>query len=475
MAVFAGQGLPAWERWAQLLVDRYSNKEGGDIIQPLAVAYPALFDQTNKYLGRYFENMFSDRLPQWNPIPDLTPEYVASGASLAKGYKFFLYSLTSELVKTATPAQKQAINDATTLLEDSAKELQTINEDINNEWKIEKSKDPTLRRDVWERDNKIYLRRLPKQNDFNSKLANYIRAVSDAGQAEATMIAEQITLLEDPTQKIRLPNSTRRANDDDPSTWGEYLKQEFTENISDFKSSGPSSIPELLTISETSSESNYISKTWNVGGSVSFLGLFRSGGIDVSQSEIEEHVRSSTTSINFQAEGIQEFKVSRGEWYDEQIIKYFMAKVSPDTFWGNKGLLNLIPRSVIAVRGAKITVECSSTALDRYEQHIRGGADAGFWIGCFRVGLGGGFSSDEVQISRDFGSSTIEFKFPSDRPVVIAVRSWRPIDILGTVQRLSPHLEERLASLIEEDSKKYSDLFLKARNLNINKTSFRPL
>jgi len=478
MGVFAGHGVPAWKRWHQLLVSRLGNSDGrgGDIIQPLAVASPALFDQSSAALGRYYENMYSDRVPQWSAVADLSPEYVASGASLAKGYRFFLYSLSSSLVKTATPEQKAQIVAAAKVMESASKALSEFEKEIDEKWDLASKTDPGLRRDVWESENlDIADRRRVKVSDRERAVADYVVALADSGHAEATLISEQITAMDDPTQKIKLPKTRRQANED-PAIWEQFYRQEFVEDVLEFKAKAP--LSETLEINETVRESEFLESRWSLGGSVNFLGVFRSGGVDASQTETNEKLRADTTSIKVHIDGIQEFIVNRGAWYDENILKHYMSDVDAEEFWGANGKLNLIPRSVIAVRGVEVTVECSSETLDRYENHINAGADVGFWIGAFRVGLAGGYSRDEVIINHDQGSSTMRLVFPKDRPVVIAVRTWRPLDILGGYQPLSPRLEQRLASLYKTQDEKNSQLLSKVRAkviMDDERPDFRPL
>ena len=446
--------MPAWRRWHQLVCNRYGvgSPDAGDVIQPLTIAPPAAFDSVASPLARYLQTMYADRIPQWLPLPAgpfKDTLYIPSGASLATGYKLFLRSLKSTFQEAQTPAQRLAIDHAADAAQTARELLDRFDDNTLSFWELWKARHPDADRAIWERDQRIAEKRRPLKDDRDMTLAEYLRCLADAGGAEAQLLAEQQIAMDDPTQQYRLPISPMQLREN-PEGWDRFYRQEFREDFAAFREA-PGGM-EALDINEATSSSQYLETRWNASGSVSFLGLFRAGGLSAEGKDIEEHFKADTTNVQVSFDNIQEFTIARGAWYDEQIIRRYLNKVKPDAFWGPNGALNLIPRSVIVVRGMKMHIACTSQTLDRIEHHLSGSADAGFWCGWFRVGAAAGGGRDEVNIQRDNAGSvmTLSLKDPKSCQV-LAIRSWRPLDMLG--QRLEIEPGHKLANLLAQRQK----------------------
>ena len=456
MSIFIGDGLAAWRRWHQLICDRFGvgTPDAGDVVQPLSIAAPARFDSVHSPLERYLQNTYAERLPQWLPLPNgpfKDQLYIPSGARLSTGYKLFLKSIKSSFDALQTPAQRLAIEQASQAAESARELLERFETNTLGFWELWKARHPEAERAVWERDNHIAEKRRPLKADRDMSLAAYLRCLADAGAGEAELLAEQQMAMDDPTQQYRLP-ATPAQWGELPDSWDRFYRQEFSNDFVAFRDTP--GVAETLDIKESSVASHYLETRWNVSASVSFLGLFRAGGLDANGRDIEEHMRSDTTSVQVGFDKLEEFIITRGAWYDEQIIRRYMGKVPAEVFWGPNGVLNLIPRSVIVVRGMHLTMTCSAETLDRVEHHLGGSADAGIWCGWFKIGGGGGGGRDEVTITRHNDSNTLTLS-PKDPKAcqVLAIRSWRPLDLLGQQITLDPaHKLAQMAFLREQEA-----------------------
>jgi hypothetical protein len=219
-----------------------------------------------------------------------------------------------------------------------------------------------------------------------------------------------------PKQMIRLPWSRELLND--PDRWQQYMISLIDKDIGDFLNE---SHPETESITETSSQSDYFQSHWSARLNVSFLGFFHVGGASAEQTKIEKHVRDNVTKIDISFTNLDTFPITRGEWYDEQVISRFASIVDYNTFFGPNGQLEMIPHSLLVGRGMSFTIYADSSSLDYLYEYLSASGDVGFGIGYFTIGAGGGYSSTKEQTKTYRLTDRITYTDLSGRGKVLAV------------------------------------------------------
>lgn len=148
-----------------------------------------------------------------------------------------------------------------------------------------------------------------------------------------------------------------------------------------------------------------------------------------SNETIRTHAENDTGKINIHCDNIQAFSVDRGMWFKAGLISRFRDRM-PAGFWGQGGRLNLIPASVVLVRGVHITVETSTEVTDYLFNKRTVGGSAGFSIGPWRVGGGGSRTTIEESYSMNRTANGFEIKDTSGRGQALAVISIKNADLL---------------------------------------------
>lgn len=190
-----------------------------------------------------------------------------------------------------------------------------------------------------------------------------------------------------------------------------------------------------IKISEESKLTDRYEERWGVRGRAKWFVFGVSGG--ASDEIIEKQTVTETQSIKFTFANIQSFTVDRGSWYQAGIISRFRDRMRPG-FWGLGGRLNLIPTSLILVRGATIEITTSSEVSDYfYNKHTAGGG-GGFSIGPFSFGSRA--SSETIRETSEIYKTETGFTLAdtSGRGQVLAVTSIRNQDLLADARSVQP-------------------------------------
>jgi hypothetical protein len=228
----------------------------------------------------------------------------------------------------------------------------------------------------------------------------------------------QLKLL-NPNQKIKLPPSREFLND--PDRWEDRYVTSISKDIFAFLNEPK---PDVEHIEEAQNTSEYYESRWKASVSVSFLGLFRAGGANAEQVKREQHIKNNATKIDVGFQNIDVFEIQRGEWFDENVIARFAPKLKADAWnavLGANGQLEFIPKSLLVGRGLMFSIYADSDSLDYLYEHFQAGADAGFFIGWFRVGGEGEYSTTHEQTKVTKFADHIEFADLSGRGKVLAV------------------------------------------------------
>jgi hypothetical protein len=190
------------------------------------------------------------------------------------------------------------------------------------------------------------LKILDKTGDPNLKILNAVRNNFE----------------KNPLMKNRLPE--RIEWEDEPFKMSLFHKQDVSGDIFRFKRE---TLQKSMTINNSTSESSTVSTSW--GGSIGVsYGPFSFGG-GASGSRLEQEARDKATSVTMSFENIQEFSIERADWFSMYILERFGAML-PE-FWGPDGLLNVIPTSVVLVKGVRVNVVSNNSYSKRVEEHFQ--------------------------------------------------------------------------------------------------------
>jgi hypothetical protein len=224
-----------------------------------------------------------------------------------------------------------------------------------------------------------------------------------------------------PKQKIWLPPVREFLND--PDRWQQYYVNAIDKDIFAFLRETNSDVEH---ISESESTSTFFESRWSASVSVSFLGLFRAGGASAEEVKREQHIRNNTTKIDIRFSNIDTFNVVRGEWFDDNVISRFASKLKPDAYnavFGPNGQLEYMPKTLLVGRGMTFSIYADSDSLDYLYEYFHAGADAGIYIGYWKIGGGGDYSSTKSETKVTKFSDHIDFVDLSGRGKVLALLS----------------------------------------------------
>jgi hypothetical protein len=197
------------------------------------------------------------------------------------------------------------------------------------------------------------LRILDKTGDPDYKLLNAVRNNFE----------------KNPLMKNRLPE--RVEWEDEPFKMSLFHKQEVSGDIFRFKKE---TLQQKTTINSSTSESRTVSTSWSGSIGVNY-GPFSFGG-GGSGSKLEQEARDKAISVSMSFENIQEFSIERPDWFSMYVLERFVEML-PE-YWGPEGLFNVIPTSIVLVKGVRINVVSSNSYSKRVEEHFRAKKSVGW-------------------------------------------------------------------------------------------------
>lgn len=339
-----------------------------EVFQPLAVLKQADWDNVGApNFNLYREYVMSDTLTRWGAMG------TDSGKSLVEVYGDFLARIIKRVAENASSStdlndeDKKKIKELEVIHDEALKSKVFYKSKANSDWK-----DYLL-------DNQDDPHRLSKQEFYNQN-TNWI--LSNGFNDQAKSYAFQILRILDKTSDpdLRILNAVRQNYEDNPLMknrlperieWEDeefkktlLHKQDVSGDIFKFKSG---TLNQSVTINSSTSESKTVSTSW--GGSIGFsAGPFNFGG-GASGSKLEQEARDKATAVSMSFENIQEFSIERDDWFSMYILERF----GPDLpeYWGPNGFLNVIPTSIVLVKGVKINVVSSNNYSKRVEEHFK--------------------------------------------------------------------------------------------------------
>jgi len=401
--IFGDFGQPAWSRMYKYfetrLVGQNLAKDDSVFILPTATA--AAWDDPNQNLRLMEMYHWGDYMPStsWLYQPN-------SGKRISDGYQYFLdAAFIAALDKngTAKPELKNAIKRSSEELDftradynDTISAANQAYEDYANRtsWYNRKTKAIFFAEQQWQTQIDAKKKRLDDAADTFEVLA---QALVDP---DVHLLKDAKLRFSNPKQKILLPPVREVVNDRE--RWQPYFTSYIDKDIFKFLKE---SKPENQDIIESQAKSAYFEQTWNASVSVSFLGLFRAGGASADHVKREKHAKENTTRIAIAFRNIDTFNIVRGDWFDQNLIDGFAPKLSAKDFqaiFGPNGQLEYIPKTLLVGRGMTFSIYADSQSIDYLYEHFHAGADAGIFIGWWRIGGGGGYSStkEETEVKR---------------------------------------------------------------------------
>jgi hypothetical protein len=264
----------------------------------------------------------------------------------------------------------------------------------------------------------------------------YQSLIANVGDADLVLLEDASTRWSNPKQRIHLPQNKDVLND--PELWQEYYTSWVGDSIQDFLKE---SVPESQVINESSSLSTYFEQHWSASVSVSFLGLFRAGGANADQVKIEQHIKTNMTYLDVHFTNVKTFPIERGEWFSGNALDRFAPIVDRTANFGPNGQLELIPQELLLGRGLSMFLYGDSQSLDYFYEHFHASADAGFFVGPWRIGGGGDYSMTKSETKIEKYSDKIFIQDLSGRAKVLAALSKYPAGALGTPRFLNLEVE----------------------------------
>lgn len=367
----------AWNLYLKVLEEMVgdSNSPEEETFQPLAVLKQADWDNVDKpNFNLYREYMVSNLLPRWGGMG------TDSGKKLTEVYGDFLARLIKIISQDAGSStqlndeDKKRIKEFDLLHTESKKDEKFYNEKAKIEW------------EEYLMDNESNPYRL-SQYEFYNQNSNWI--IAQGYKDQATSYAYQILKIMEKTQdpdlrilnvvrnnfeknplmKIRLPE--RADWEDEIYKMALFLKQDISGDIFRFKRE---TLEQTKTINSSTSESRTVSTSWSGSVGINY-GPFSFGG-GGSGSRLEQEARDKATSVTMTFNNIQEFSIERSDWFSMYIIERY-GKRLPE-FWGENGLFNVIPTSIVLVKGIRVNVVSSNSYSKRVEEHFQAKKSVGW-------------------------------------------------------------------------------------------------
>ena len=418
--LFGDFGTPAWSRAFKYFESRLGAVAKDELVLVLPTATNAAWDDHNKTIKFMEMYKWGDWMPSnaWQYAPN-------SGKRISDGYAYFLNAAFVAAVDAngvAPSNVKNALKRANEELQFTRGQYGQIVDEADHAYQAY-----CATTSIWQRKSRAQF-----YNDQKLDVEISARKARQDAAAETFVIVnrsivdpdiqllKQATLrLEDPKQKMSLPPTKDLLGDRD--RWQSYFGSYIDKDIDAFLDE---SNPQTQSITEAQSSSSYFEQRWSASVSVSFLGLFRAGGASAEQVKRENHIKTNTTKIDVSFENLDTFNILRGDWFSENLIGRFASKLSADGYnavWGPNGQLELIPKTLLVGRGMSLTLYADSQSLDYLYEHFSAGADAGFFIGYWRIGGGGDYSSTKEETKVTRLNDRITFTDLSGRGKVLAV------------------------------------------------------
>ncbi len=422
--IFGDFGQPAWSRMFKFFESRFGAIAKDEMVLVLPTATNAAWDDPIRTFRLMEMYHWGDWAPSnaWQYAPN-------SGRRISEGYQYFLNAAWVAAVDangTASVDVKNALKRASEEVQFTRSEYIAKQDEAARSYDEYANNTPPSKR----LSKREFYSNPPKGYGWAAEIDTKAKRLGDAletleivtknlNDPDIELLKRAQIKFNNPRQKISLPPVREVLND--PDRWQQYFISYVDKDIFAFLKESNLQTQKIEEISQTST---YFEQHWKASVSVSFLGLFRAGGASAEQVRRETHIRNNATRIEISFANVDTFNILRGEWFDENLVARFAPKLKSDAFnaiWGPNGQLELIPKTLLVGRGMTFRVYADSDSLDYLYEHFEGGADAGIYIGYWRVGGSGGYSSTKSETKVYKFKDYIEFTDLSGRGKVLAM------------------------------------------------------
>jgi hypothetical protein len=201
-------------------------------------------------------------------------------------------------------------------------------------------------------------------------------------------------------------------------------------------------------LDESHSTSSTFEQHWKASVKVKFLGLVRVGGLSTEETKREKQIQAATTRVEIGFDNLDVFPIVRGPWFDEGALNLLLPVLKTEVkkeIFGDRGQLELLPRSLLVARGLRFRIYADAATLDHVYSHFKGSADAGIKIGYFTVGAKGSGSAERSKTKDRKTSDYVEFYETTGRGQVLAIQATK-LGVVRTVATASAELERAEAA-----------------------------
>lgn len=417
--IFGDFGAPAWDRMYKVIEKRFGATAATDAVLVMPVATNAAWDDPSQTIRLMEMYQWGEYMPSkaWNYARN-------SGKRVSTGYKFFLTSALLQQIAssgTATADLKAALTNATQEVDFTRNDYNQTQDTADAAYLAyvksspghKKTKAEYFKDQGWDKQIDT------KHKKLVDALATFDLLSANIADPDIQMLKDAFIRFDNPKQQIRLPPTREVLNNSDlwQTAYVSLVGNDLQKFLSETKTDDQD-------VQESSSTSETFEKVWHASVSVSFLGLFRAGGASAEQIQRETHIKNNATRLYVSFDNLDIFPIVRGEWFDQNVIDRFAPKLKPDvlkSIFGPNGQLEEIPQSLLIGRGMAFDVYADSQSLDYLYDHFEAGADAGIFIGWWRIGGEGGYSSTHEQTKIYKYQDHIRVVDLSGRAKVIAV------------------------------------------------------
>jgi hypothetical protein len=419
--LFGGFGQSAWSRSYSYIQSRFGAIAKDEMVIVLPTATDA-WNDSNKVARLMEMNRWGETQPErsWQYGP-------GAGRRISEGYQYFLdAAFVAQL-----DANGAASADLKNAIRRSSEEVEFTRTDYNQtsrfaeqayaSYWVAASPGGRMSKDAFYKDQGWGAQIKAKKDRLDDAVRTFQTIADSLVDPDLQLLTRAKLKLENPNQKIRLPAARETLNN--PELWQSYYISLIGGDLDAFMREYK---PQIDLINEAQSQSDIFEQTWRASVSVSFLGLFRAGGASAEQTTREKHIQDNATNISVSFDNLDVFPVTRGEWFDGSALARFSSSLPPKAFnavFGPNGQLEVIPSAILVGRGMRISIYADSTSLDYLYQHFEGGADAGVFVGWFKIGGSGHYSTTHENVKVTRFADHIEFMDLSGRPQVLAMRA----------------------------------------------------
>jgi hypothetical protein len=429
MSVFDNNGITAWGQLQKALEDVFGGfgNSQDTIIQTSAIARRAEWDTQNPLLNLYYQQLAADQIPDWGPL------YNQTGRWVSDEYATFMDLVSNGIREPLSPQAKARLEGYQAEVRAAQADLLRFERQLRADWTeyLNSTTAPRpLSRNQWE--ELLGYSAIRQQNINRVDLANgaYLSEMNANGGAFQELGRAQ-SAYGGPNAKIALPSNELFARDEYRDTWDLKFRQQVEGDLIRFKQDPPNQFEFQIESGRTVTTT--FENRWS--GSASFgAGWFwwsAGFGGNADHTSIRRDHEDKTAQMLVRFKNLQEFPITRGSWFKMGLVRSYGQQVrQANANWVKGARLNIIPQSLIIGTGLEVEINTSDTTSHYSYDAWNSGGSGGFRIGPFSFGGGGSSSTVNERTEVTKTGTKLKVKDTSDRAIIVAVKSIRPVDLL---------------------------------------------